>query len=177
MVVERELAKELAKELESTTMIRFQDCDPFQHLNNSRYIDYFMNAREDQLNQFYDSRIFEVFQQTGHSWVVTKNQIAYLAPAVMLEQVVIRTQLIQMTENILVVEGIMLDKAGHRLKAVAWIEFTFISLLNGRTANHPEDFMNAFRPARVDGIFELDGFNRRVDALKAQFRKQPVPQV
>ena len=59
MIAEREMAKEL----ESSALIRFQDCDPFQHLNNSRYIDYFMNAREDQLNQFYDFRIFEVFQQ------------------------------------------------------------------------------------------------------------------
>jgi thioesterase III len=170
MIAERELAKEL----ESTTVIRFQDCDPFQHLNNSLYIDYFMNAREDQLNQFYDFRIFEVFQETGHSWVVSKNQIAYLTPAVMLETILIRTKLIQMTENLLVVEGLMLDKTGQRLKAVTWLEFTFISLLNGRAAAHPSDFMSAFQSARVDGIFEPDGFNRRVDALKTQYRKQPV---
>jgi acyl-CoA thioester hydrolase len=30
----------LSKELESTAVIRFQDCDPFGHLNNARYIDY-----------------------------------------------------------------------------------------------------------------------------------------
>ena len=166
MIAERELAKEL----ETTALIRFQDCDPFQHLNNSRYIDYFMNAREDQLNQFYDFRIFEVFQQTGHSWVVSKNQIAYLAPAVMQEQVLIRTKLIQMTDSILVVEGLMLDSAARRLKAVAWIEFTFISLLNGRPAKHPEEFMNQFQPVCVDGIFDAERFSARVETLKAQYR-------
>jgi len=168
MIVERELAKVL----ESTAVIRFQDCDPFQHLNNSRYIDYFMNAREDQLNQFYDFRIFEVFQETGQAWVVSKNQIAYLAPAVMLEAVLIRTQLIHISDSLLVVEGLMLDKTGARLKSAAWIEFTFVSLLNGRPAQHPDDFLERFGAVRVDHIFEPDGFDRRVAALKAQFRRQ-----
>ncbi len=34
--------------LTSQAIIRFQDCDPYAHLNNGRYLDYFMNAREDQ---------------------------------------------------------------------------------------------------------------------------------
>lgn len=168
MIVERELPKVL----ESTAVIRFQDCDPFQHLTNSRYIDYFMNAREDQLNQFYDFRVFEVFQETGQAWVVSKNQVAYIAPAVMLEAVLIRTQLIQITDSVLVVEGLMLDKTGARLKSAAWMEFTFISLLNGRPAKHPDDFMQRFGAVRVDSIFEADGFDRRVAALKVQYRRQ-----
>ncbi|MEO8613236.1 MAG: acyl-CoA thioesterase [Chloroflexota bacterium] len=162
----------LEKQLETTAIIRFQDCDPFQHLNNARYIDYFMNAREDQLKQFYDFRIFEVFEQTGHAWVVTKNQIAYLAPAVMLEEVIIQTQLIQMTDTILVVEGLMLDKVRGRLKSVVWIEFAFVSLLNGKTAKHPDEFMNQFQPVLVDGIFDTNGFSARVNTLKGQYRRQ-----
>jgi acyl-CoA thioester hydrolase len=164
----------LDKQLETTTVIRFQDCDPFQHLNNARYIDYFMNAREDQLKQFYDFHIFEVFEQTGHAWVVTKNQIAYLAPAVMLEEVIIQTQLIQMTESVLVVEGIMLDKARQRLKSIVWIEFAFVSLLNGKTAKHPDEFMTQFQPVRVDGIFDPNGFSARVSTLRHEYRRQAV---
>lgn len=173
MFVERDLPKEL----ESTTMIRFQDCDPFQHLNNATYINYFMNAREDQLNRFYDFRIFEVFQESGHAWVVSKNQIAYLSPAVMQEEVIIRTRLVQMGETAIVVEGLMLDKTGQRLKAVVWIEFTFISLLSGRPARHPDDLMQFFRAVLMDGVYQPDGFNNRVDALKAQYRRQPERQV
>ena len=162
----------LEKQLESTAIIRFQDCDPFQHLNNARYIDYFMNAREDHLKQFYGFKIFDVFQETGHSWVVTKNQIAYLAPAVMLEEVVIQTQLIQMTDNILVVEGIMLDKARQRLKSVVWIEFTFVSLLNGKPAKHPDEFMSQFLPVCVEGVYDANGFSARVSTLKQAYRRQ-----
>jgi acyl-CoA thioester hydrolase len=165
----------LAKELETSATIRFQDCDPFRHLNNARYIDYFMNAREDQLIQFYNFSIFDFSQQTDHAWVVTKSQIAYLSPAMMQEQVIIRTRLIEMSESLLVVEGMMLDKAGRRLKAATWIEFAFINLLTGRTAQHPGDLMELFRAVVVDEPYQAEGFNQRVNSLKQQFRREAVP--
>ena len=46
-------------ELESTAVIRFQDCDPFGHLNNARYIDYFLNARQDQIAAAYGLALYE----------------------------------------------------------------------------------------------------------------------
>jgi YbgC/YbaW family acyl-CoA thioester hydrolase len=166
----------LEKQLESTAIVRFQDCDPYRHLNNARYIDYFMNARDDQLKQFYDFDLFGFTQKTNQAWVVSRNHIAYLSPAMMQEQVIICTQLIQMSENTLVVEGQILDQEGRRLKALMWIEFTFIDLLTGRTAKHPDDLMDLFRTVVVEDVYEPDAFNRRADELKAQFRKQPTPQ-
>ena len=47
-----------AQILSSTAVIRFQDCDPYAHLNNGRYLDYFMNAREDQLLKMYGFNIY-----------------------------------------------------------------------------------------------------------------------
>ena len=35
----------LEKNPESKVVVRFPDCDPFNHLHNSRYIDYYLNAR------------------------------------------------------------------------------------------------------------------------------------
>jgi len=167
----------LEKELHSTAYIRFQDCDPFRHLNNARYVDYFMNAREDQLAQFYNFRIFDVAQQTGHGWVVSKSQIAYLAPAMMQEQVSIRTHLILMSDNQLVVEGLMLDEDGRRLKSVSWIEFTFVNLGTGRTAKHPDEFISMFRPVVVAGIYAPDAFSQRVTDLKTQYRRQTTTEL
>ena len=45
--------KDVPKVLESNMKIRFQDCDPFNHLNNAAYLNYFMNAREDHLIENY----------------------------------------------------------------------------------------------------------------------------
>ena len=167
----------LPNQLETSAVIRFQDCDPFQHLNNARYIDYFMNAREDQLKQFYNFDIFKETQRTQQGWVVTKNQLAYLFPANVQEQVIIRTRLVHMTDSLLVVEGLMLDSAAKRLKAVAWIEFTYVSLRTGRSTHHPDEFMTMFRPVVVEDVYRPDGFNQRIDALKAEFRRQRVPEL
>ena len=50
----------LPKVVTSTTKIRFQDCDPFNHLNNGSYINYFINHREDQLIIHYDIDIYDM---------------------------------------------------------------------------------------------------------------------
>ena len=99
--------KQLEKTIESKVKIRFPDCDPFNHLNNSKYIDYIINAREDHLLEFYDFDIYKLVQEKGISWVVGQNQIAYLNPAILMETVIIQTQLIFFNEKTLLLEAFM----------------------------------------------------------------------
>ena len=40
--------------------IRFNDCDMFGHLNNARYIDYLINARQDHLKDEYNFDFLEI---------------------------------------------------------------------------------------------------------------------
>ena len=47
------------KILSTKIKIRFQDCDPFNHLNNAKYIDYFLNVREDQILENYNIDAFK----------------------------------------------------------------------------------------------------------------------
>lgn len=169
-----EMIQPLARELESRYVVRFQDCDPFGHLNNARYIDYIFNARQDQLARDYGFHIFEHGKETNQNWVVTRSHIAYLFPAQVNEAIVIRTKLIQMTESTIVVEALMLDTELKRPKAVAWTEFTYVSLATGRTTKHPDDLMALFAQVIVEGIWSADGFNQRVEALRREHRKRPV---
>lgn len=162
----------LPKELESTHFIRFQDCDPFGHLNNARYVNYFMNAREDQIARAYNFNIFGVAREQNKNWVVTQNQIAYLAPAGVMEEVRIISRLIEATDNKLVVEGVMLDKAGKRVKSVSWMAFTFISLKNGRPSAHPPEMMDLFKAVVIDGAETAEGFEQRVQDLRSFYRRQ-----
>jgi YbgC/YbaW family acyl-CoA thioester hydrolase len=164
----------LAKELESKAVIRFQDCDPFGHLNNARYIDYFLNAREDHLASYYGFRIFEHSQSTNASWVVTKTHIAYLYPAKVMEEVVIQTCLINMSDSGLVIEALMFDKDKRHLKALLWMEFTYVSLATGRVQKHPDDLMQFFESVLVNRQFQPDGFNERIQQAKREYRRQAV---
>lgn len=157
---------ELPKVLESTAVVRFQDCDPFGHLNNARYVDYFMNARTDQLLAAYDFNLFAVGNSLGSSWVVSKTQIAFWRPALLMETVRLQTRLIWATPRQLVVEGIMLDESGQHMKAVAWVEFTFVSLANGRPTSHPDDLMQLFHAVQVNDIYENNTFDERLSHLR-----------
>lgn len=164
--------KALPKVLESTAVVRFQDCDPFGHLNNARYVDYFMNARTDQLQAQYDFNIFAVGQEIGSNWVVSKTEIAFLLPAMLMETVRIQTQLILATERKLVVEGIMFDESGRQIKSVAWVEFTFVNLANGRPASHTNELMELFNAVQVNQIFKNATFDERIAKLRQEQRQK-----
>ncbi|MBK8903449.1 MAG: acyl-CoA thioesterase [Anaerolineaceae bacterium] len=168
---------ELPKVLESTAVVRFQDCDPFGHLNNARYVDYFMNARTDQLLAAYDFNLFAVGQRLGSGWVVSKTQIAFWLPALLMETVRIQTRLIWATHRQLVVEGIMLDENGQQMKAVAWVEFTFVSLVNGRPTSHTDDLMQLFHAVQVNDIYENSTFDERLSHLRQTQRQKRRAQI
>jgi len=166
------IVKTLPKELESTTVIRFQDCDPYGHLNNARFIDYFLNAREDQVARDYDFHIFAHGDETGNGWVVSRSHIAYLFPARMTEIVRIRTRLIHLTENTILIEGLMLDEDAVRPKAITWMEFTYVSLQSGRPRTHAEDLQAFLGSVVIDEPLDPDGFNARALELVEEYRQR-----
>ncbi len=157
-----------ARELESTAIVRFQDCDPFGHLNNARYIDYFMNARTDQVEAAYGIVLMKPGDE--QSWVVTRNYLAYLLPAGMGETVRIRTRMIRSSETSVMIEGVLEDIEGKRPKAVAWIDFTYVSVTTGRPARHGEDYMDLFGQITLPNI-EAMGFEERVEAVRTEYRE------
>lgn len=159
----------LPTDLSSTAIIRFQDCDPFGHLNNARYIDYFMNARSDHLATYYDFHLVEFGKQPSVSWVVTKNQIAYLAPAFVAEEVVIRTRLLAATPKTVTVEAVMLDRSERHVKAVYWMDLTYVSLTTGRPTTHDDELFEFLNSVRYE--MEEPDFDTRVKALKRQYRR------
>ena len=114
--------------LESKTKVRFQDCDPFNHLNNAAYLNYFMNAREDQLIDNYGIDIYKMARKEGRSCVVGSNQITYLKPAFLMEEIVIQSQLLQFGDSHLLVELRMLNLDKTEIKAIMWSTFVHFNL-------------------------------------------------
>lgn len=139
----------MEKVLKTKRKIRFQDCDPFNHLNNSKYLEYFINTREDQIAEHYNLDIFKLMKTTALSWVVASNQISYLRPASTMETVVIESQLIQYTDNVLLVEMKMWNEDETELKALLWIKFIHYSLQAKKVANHSNELMQLFQAVVV----------------------------
>jgi len=152
------------KVLESKTKIRFQHCDPFNHLNNAAYINYIMNAREDQLMEAYDIDIHKMAKKYGKSWVVSSNQIAYIRPAFLMEEVVIDSHMITYSDTDLKVEMRMWNHNKTELKAVLWSNFVHFNLLKQKRETHSEDLMNLFEV--VNNPISTQNFENRVTHLK-----------
>lgn len=92
--------------MESKVFIAFNDCDPFRHLNNARYIDYFLNAREQQLHEAYGLSLAE-WGAKGKGWFVTQNQMANIKPARYAKTVIMVSRLLMFNEYDLQLEMIM----------------------------------------------------------------------
>lgn len=148
--------------LTSNAIVRFQDCDPYSHLNNGKYLDYFMNAREDQVWHTYDFNIYEYSRTTGLGWVVTQNQIAYLRPALLMEEVIIESQLIESKPKFLQVEMRMYD-AQRKLKSLLWAQFIHIDIRKIKSIPHGNELQGLFDKICIP-VEEKD-FNLRLKKL------------
>jgi acyl-CoA thioester hydrolase len=154
----------LPKILETTSVVRFQHCDPFNHLNNAEYLNYMVNAREDQLIKFYDIDIYKMGREQGKSWVVGSNQIAYLRPAYTMETIVIQTQMLAYNETSILVEIRMYNVDKTQLKAIMWSNYVHFNLLKQRRETHSEEFMALFASVMHPEVETT--FEERIDKLK-----------
>ncbi|MBK8498234.1 MAG: acyl-CoA thioesterase [Flavobacteriales bacterium] len=148
----------------SVLTIRFQDCDPFNHLNNGRYVDYFLNAREDQLLEHYGLDIYKVARETGLCWVVSTSQVSYLQPAITMEKVLIETQLITWSAKHVGVEMRMYDAAKQQLKSFCWMAFIHFDLRKNMVCEHNADYRALFE--RVHAPVAESRFEERLAVLK-----------
>nr|WP_321230484.1 acyl-CoA thioesterase [uncultured Psychroserpens sp.] len=155
---------ELPKIVSSKTKIRFQDCDPFNHLNNGSYINYFMNHREDQLIEHYNIDIYKMAKVKGVSWVSSSNQIAYLKPAFLMETITIESQLIYHDASHLKVEMRMYNIDKSQLNALIWCGFVHFNFLKQSRETHTDELVSLFESIvnPVDAI----NFEERISQFK-----------
>lgn len=158
------------KHPKSRVIVRFQDCDAFGHLNNARYIDYFLNARDDHLRDYYRFDLTQHARTHRANWVVTRHEIAYLRPAFPGETVTIQTGLIHATEDTTKVEGLMFDEAAETLKAALWTTFRYVDLSSGRPSRHPDEVLALLDDISLDSDMQTATLERRIRQLKASQR-------
>jgi acyl-CoA thioester hydrolase len=129
--------------------IRFNDCDPFGHLNNSRYIDYFLNAREDHLKEHYNIDLKE-WALKGIGFVVSRHEIQYVRAVSYNDTVCIQSALVGFGDNYLEVEMQMYDKEQQNRKALLLSRFTQINTRTGKKDNLIPELEELARQIMVD---------------------------
>ena len=167
--------KNLPLEPESTAWIDFQDCDPFGHLNNAKYLNYIMSARTQQLRDAYGFDIHDHTAQTGNGWVVGTTHISYLAPARYNETVRIKTRLLHADNFRIVPEAVMTSADGARIHAVAWVEFVYVNVAKGRPVKHAPALKQFLESLVIPGSeWAAEDFSLRVREIQKQARSREV---
>ncbi len=120
----------------STGRIDFQDCDPFGHLNNTKYLNYMFNARVDHLREYYNLDIYQHTKKTQNAWVVSKNKIAYLQPVKYNEIVVYESQLLYSDKRRVMPQCIMYSEKKKSIHAILWAEFIYVDIHTTKPKKH-----------------------------------------
>jgi acyl-CoA thioester hydrolase len=161
--------EKFAKILESQVRIQYHDCDPFNHLNNSRYIDYIMGARTEQLLAEYGFNASELAISHESGWVAAHTQISYFLPASWMELVTIESRLLHFSEHSVLVEGCMWDAQKTRLKAVLWAKLVHFNVKAQSSTKHIPEHIALFNQI----VYPHEGittFEERLAGLKNKTR-------
>ena len=159
----------MQKEISNLSRIRFSDCDPIGHLNNVKYLDYMLNAREDHVESGYGFTYEEYTRKTGCTWITIQNEIAYLKEVRYNARVMISSKTIEVGDRISKVEILMKSEDGETIHAVLWLTVIYFNMKTRKSDVHPEDTKRLFERFLVN--LEEKDFKERTLALRKQNKK------
>lgn len=149
--------------------IRFKDCDLFGHLNNSSYLDYFINAREDHLKDHYSLNLTEYYKN-DFAWLIGGHEIAYLRPAVYDEVVTIQSSLLYVDDNSLHIEILMMNQKQTHLKAIVRSKLIAVNTKTGRKEQHKPEFMQWAKTVENTEVGNQGTMQDRIKQLLSDFK-------
>lgn len=155
----------MEKEFSSIVKIRFADCDPIGHLNNVKYLEYMLNAREDHVEQNYGFTYEQYAQGTGCTWVTIQNEIAYLKEVRYNSNVIITSKTIFVDDLTTVVELLMKDEK-DTIHAVFWLTVMYFNLKIRKAEKMPEETLRNFEHFLIE--IEQKTFKERINHFRIQ---------
>jgi acyl-CoA thioester hydrolase/thioesterase-3 len=122
---------------ETEMQVRPDDIDMNHHVHNSRYFDYVLAARYDQMGRCYGMPM-EEFIANGFGWVVRTAYVDYKRPLGLGDRFVVRTWL-ESFELRGVRVGFEVDRADNGKRCCdGWFDYTMINIETGRAEVIPE---------------------------------------
>lgn len=123
--------------------VRPDDIDMFQHVHNSRYLDYIQAARYDQMTRCYKMSM-EEFMIMGYGFVVKKAELNFKRALVMGDIMLISTQVNEFLGSDITVEFEIVNKKNEKIYCDGIMLYTMINLKTGRSEKIPEEIRTKF---------------------------------
>ncbi len=127
----------LCSKFESEMPVRPDDIDMNQHVHNSRYFDYVLAARYDQMARCYRMPMDE-FIANGFGWVVRTAHVQYKRPLGLGDWMIVRTWIDAIVKDGVTVQFQILKKSNGKLCADGYFDYTMVALATGRAEAIPE---------------------------------------
>lgn len=156
----------MEQEISSRVKVRFSDCDPIGHLNNVKYLEYMLNAREDHVEENYGFTYEEYALKTGCTWIAIQNEIAYLKEVRFNSKVVISSKTIDVNGRTAKVEILMKSEDEKTIHSVLWCSVIYFNMKTRRSEVHPPDVVELFEKYKVN--LEQKNFQERANYLRQQ---------
>lgn len=128
---------------ESELQVRPDDIDMFNHVHNSKYLDYVLAARYEQMEKFYGMS-WENFEEKGFGWVVSKVTISFKRPLKMGDRMLIRTGILEMNEKGCMVQFEIINKLSGKVAADGIFDYVMIDLKTQRSCKVTEEMIRAY---------------------------------
>jgi acyl-CoA thioesterase FadM len=128
---------------ETELSVRPDDIDMYQHVHSSRYLDYVLAARFDQMERCYGMPMAE-FQKLGFGWVVAATQMRFRHPLLLGERMTVRCWI----EKFFLI-GLRLQfeidrKPDGKRACDGWFDYVMVSGATGRPARIPESIRRKY---------------------------------
>lgn len=128
---------------ESEIQIRPDDIDMNNHVHFSKYLDYVMAARYDQMVKDYKFSMND-FHKLGYNWVASITHIEYKRALSLNDRIVVRTQFDSYNGAQCKVNFWIVLKEKNKVAAEGYFIYTMVSIESGRPVRIPEELASKY---------------------------------
>lgn len=122
---------------ESELQVRPDDIDMNNHVHNSKYFDYVLAARYDQMERFYKMPM-EEFLALNFGWVINTAFVEYKRPLLLGDRFTVKTWIISIAKKDLKVGFEIYRNKTGKLCCNGWFDYTMVNTKTGRSEIIPE---------------------------------------
>jgi YbgC/YbaW family acyl-CoA thioester hydrolase len=132
------------KTFETEHRVRPDDIDMYNHVHNSKYFDYVLAARYEQMETCYGMGM-DIFIKRGFGWLVRTVYMDYKRPLKMSDYFIARTGIDSIDERKCRVNFTILSKNTGKVCCDGWFDFVMIEMQTGKAALIPKDVIEHYQ--------------------------------
>ncbi|WP_207426195.1 thioesterase family protein [Pedobacter sp. SYSU D00535] len=123
--------------------VRPDDIDMFNHVHNSKYFDYVLAARYEQMETAYGMSM-EQFMEMGYGWVVKTAHVNFKRPLTLGESFKVTTGIMSMDEKSSKVSFDIVSSKTGKVCSDGWFDYVLIDLKTGRGMKITQEMIDKY---------------------------------